>query len=114
MDDLDNTIQTYCTNDYIDGTYHTHSTPLNLNRGDVDYSNILTLNDADIITDYIAHIINLSNVQKVLADYNNDGLVDLTDVTSLKLYLASKGIDISPIDEKLNRYIQQGLIDCKK
>jgi C1A family cysteine protease len=114
VDDLDNTIQTYCTNDYIDGTYHTHSTPLNLNRGDVDYSNILTLNDADIITDYIAHIINLSNVQKVLADYNNDGLVDLTDVTSLKLYLASKGIDISPIDEKLNRYIQQGLIDCKK
>ena len=27
---------------------------------------------------------------------------------------ASKGIDTSPIDEKLNRYIQQGLIDCKK
>lgn len=110
VDNLDNTIKTYCSNDYIDGTYHTHSTSVNMNRGDVDYSDTLTLNDADIITDYLAHIRNLSNIQKILADYNNDGFVDLTDVTALKLDLANKGIDISSLDEKLDRYIQQGLI----
>lgn len=61
-------------------------------------------------TDYLAHLISFSNVQMVLADYNNDGTVDLTDVTALKLYLSSKGIDVSSLESKLNEYIQQGLI----
>lgn len=49
----------------------------------------------------------------VLADYNNDGIVDSTDVSALRLYLLSKGVDVSSLDVKIEAYVQQGLISME-
>jgi hypothetical protein len=113
VDNLNNTIKTYYSGGSVNGTSNSYTTLLNLTRGDVDYSGILTLSDADAITDYLAHIIDFSNVQKVLADYNNDGIVDSTDVSALRLYLLSKGVDVSSLDVKIEAYVQQGLISME-
>ena len=48
-----------------------------------------------------------------LADYNNDGIVDSTDVSALRLYLLSKGVDVSSLDVKIEAYVQQGLISME-
>lgn len=83
---------------------------VNVALGDVNYDGILTLDDADTILDYIARIVTFSSLQCVLADYNNDGNVNIRDVVALESYLSNRGVDVSPIHTKLQLYVQQGLI----
>lgn len=110
VDNLGNTIAPYYSNDCLDGTYVDTTYPINLSRGDVNYDGVLTLDDADTILEYIARIVSFSNVQCVLADYNNDGNVNIRDVVALESYLSNKGVDVSSIHTKLKLYVQQGLI----
>lgn len=52
---------------------------LNCQLGDVDYSGTLTTTDSTEISKYVAGTAIPSNLQKHLADYNGDGVVNTTD-----------------------------------
>lgn len=60
---------------------------LSLQKGDVDYDGIITSADANIVMNYVAMISSLSNLQYELADYNNDGSVDIADVVGINMNL---------------------------
>lgn len=110
VDNLNNTIASYYSTGSLNGTYNSVTTSINLARGDVDYDGVLTVDDADTILEYVARLVTFSNVQHVLADYNNDSTVDVSDVIALKVYLSNRGINVSSIDAKLQSYTQQELI----
>ena len=83
---------------------------INLTRGDVDYDEYLTTDDANMILDFIAHSISLSNIQIELADYNNNGVVDVTDYSLVYMNLSRKGFDMTELDEKYDYYSKNGFI----
>ena len=51
--------------------------------GDVNYSGGLSQTDCDMIQQYLLHLIDLSNLQKVLADANQDGDIDMSDIVHI-------------------------------
>ena len=51
--------------------------------GDVDMDGVVTNDDATMISRYVLGYITLTEEQLKLADVNEDGVVDLTDVTKL-------------------------------
>lgn len=110
-DNHGNIIKNYSNGTTVNGNQTTITTYLSLIRGDVDYSGTLTTNDASIILDYIAHIATPSDVQRELADYDNNGVIDVTDYTSIILLLNNKGIDISCLTSKYNDYVRKGLLN---
>lgn len=57
---------------------------LQLKKGDVDYDNNVTNDDVQYIINYILGVKELSNMQYYLADYNNDGKINTTDIVILK------------------------------
>lgn len=113
VDNLGNIISSSYSGNSVNGTYSDCTKSINLSRGDVDYSGSVNESDVNMIIDYLVHLRNFSNVQIELADYNNDGRVDITDVSSLRTRLSSLGYDVSSIDRKLNSYISRGLINME-
>ncbi len=59
--------------------YKTISTKI----GDVDYDGILTQNDSDLVQQYLVKSYSLSTLQKVLADYNEDGSINTADFIAI-------------------------------
>lgn len=51
--------------------------------GDVNYDGILSVRDALIIQQYINNSIDFNKTQKILADYNNDGIINEVDTTEI-------------------------------
>ena len=51
--------------------------------GDLDYDGVLTSNDASKIMEVCANYSSISTIQTILADYNQDGKVTLSDVSAL-------------------------------
>ena len=56
--------------------------------GDVDVDGEVTISDATQIQMYLAELVELEDVQVLLADYNLDGSVDISDATQIQLKLA--------------------------
>ena len=63
--------------------------PINLMRGDVNYSGTITNADVILVTRYCSGWDNLSNAQIYLADYNGDGTVTNADITLMQRYITS-------------------------
>lgn len=63
--------------------------PINLMRGDVNYSGTITNADVILVTRYCSGWDNLSNIQIYLADYNGDGKVTNTDVILMQRYITN-------------------------
>lgn len=61
-------------------------------RGDVNYDGVINANDADIITDFCILMYDFSRVQCEVADYNQDGVVDLRDAIAINNYLSQNGL----------------------
>lgn len=55
-----------------------------IEKGDVNQSGAAAISDASLIQKYLAKINSFSLLQKKLADLNNDGKVDIVDVTVLQ------------------------------
>ena len=49
----------------------------------------ITLADAELVLNYIVNNVALSNIQKFLADYNDNGIVDIADVVLMKQCIAA-------------------------
>ena len=64
--------------------------------GDVDMDGVVTNDDATMISRYVLGCITLTEEQLKLADVNEDGVVDLTDVT--KLYNEKKIYVLGDVD----------------
>jgi C1A family cysteine protease len=81
---------------------------ISLAKGDVDYDGEVTVMDSNIIMNYVAMVTTLSNLQYDLADYNNDGHVNVSDVVSINMNLSST---VSPNElielNQLNKRIQE-------
>ncbi len=56
---------------------------ISLIKGDLDYSGAITSSDVTILNNYLASLSEISNLQKCLADINNDGVVNVRDVSAL-------------------------------
>lgn len=58
---------------------------LNINTalGDVNYSGNLTHDDTLLIQRYLLHLETFSNLQKIIADYNQDGIINMLDAICL-------------------------------
>ena len=54
-----------------------------MKRGSVDFDSNITLTDANLVQKYALGILEPSNLQSYLADYNQDGKVDLTDAKAV-------------------------------
>ena len=64
-----------------------YSITTDFHLGDVDYNSTITENDVNMVMSYIAKNIEFSTLQKELADYNNDGKINLFDVTGMQMEL---------------------------
>lgn len=82
-----NTVYGVLTN----GSY-TKTTNIKLAKGRVTSydNNEITSYDSQMVTDYIIHNVEFSNLQKFLADYNSNGIVDITDVVAMNNHIASQ------------------------
>ena len=49
----------------------------------------IRINDATTVKKYLAGNITFNNLQYYLADYNNDGDVDVLDATAIQNYVAN-------------------------
>ena len=63
--------------------------------GDLDFSGIIDLTDMSIISLYLIGEINLEDIQKVSADINMDGKLDLCDLATFRNYFSKKLSDDS-------------------
>lgn len=72
------------------GSY-TKTTNVNLAKGRVSNydSNEITSYDAQLVQRYVVGLEQFSNLQKYLADYNNDGVVDIRDVVAMNVHISS-------------------------
>lgn len=81
-------------------------------KGDVDYDGQITADDSALLMNYCAMIIDLSKLQYYLGDYNNDGVVNVTDVVTINMSLTATA---SPNElrkiEAVNQQIKQYMIE---
>ncbi|MGN1297293.1 MAG: dockerin type I domain-containing protein [Clostridia bacterium] len=63
--------------------------------GDIDDDGSITSNDAKLIQEFLAEIITFTDDQKLRADTNSDGDIDINDVTYLQKYIIAQ----NPYDE---------------
>lgn len=87
LDNSNNMINDYGSSNSIPIKY----VNINLMLGDVNYSGNLTSDDSTAIQDYLLHLRTFSNLQKELADYNQDGTVDLADAIYILQHIYSGG-----------------------
>lgn len=57
-------------------------------KGDINNDNVVDDKDVQILQEYLADIRNLSNIEKKAADYNEDGYIDIADVTLMNSELS--------------------------
>ena len=63
---------------------------INFRTGDANLDGIFDINDAYIINKYSIGITNLNSIQKFLADFNNDGVINILDSTEIQRMLISE------------------------
>ncbi|MBR5513211.1 MAG: hypothetical protein IKV85_04395 [Ruminococcus sp.] len=75
----------------LENGIYSRSDSINLAKGRVTSydDDEITLADAELIMDYIEGKAEFSNVQKFLADYDNNGTVDIADVVLMKRCIAA-------------------------
>lgn len=61
---------------------------VNFSVGDTNLDGVLDINDATIIGEFLSDIINFNTIQKYLVDVNNDGYINISDVTEIQKILA--------------------------
>lgn len=74
-----------CVNNY--GSINTETLQFHVTSGitnDVDLDNSVTVADATLLQKYIANISTLTDDQKLLADCNGDGVIDVRDATYIQ------------------------------
>ena len=73
---------------------YSRTTKINLAKGRVtSYDDKeITSADSELILNYIVKNAEFSNLQKFLADYNNDGNVNIADVVLMNKYITSNNI----------------------
>ena len=67
----------------INNGSYSYSTDVELIKGDVDYNSDISGNDSLLVLQYTIGNYELSNLQKFLADVNNDGVVDASDAQAI-------------------------------
>lgn len=80
LDDKNNCIKNFGN---INNSSSYSNRQIDLVKGDVNYSYSLTSDDANIILGYVVGNSDFSRVQKYLADYNGDGVIDSSDALEL-------------------------------
>ncbi len=102
-DSCNNTVLSYCSNVTINNASQTHYTSIDFYPGDVDYSGVLTQDDAVMILSYLSGNTVFSNVQLYLADYDYDGVVGISDVIAIQQHLANRGMDVSALSTEMQK-----------
>lgn len=118
-DNLGNLIEPYYgATGSINNHYYikTHYSNLAKGRVTVYDNNDITEDDANMILQYIANIVSFSSLQRRLADYNEDGTVDVSDVVLMLSDIANRNnrsfalYDIIPgTDHSIKDFIEQEL-----
>lgn len=78
-----------CVNNY--GSINTETLQFHVTSGitnDVDLDNSVTVADATLLQKYVANISTLTDDQKLLADCNGDGVIDIRDATYIQKTIA--------------------------
>ncbi len=87
------------------GTSSTLYSTLSLMRGDVNYSNSLSEEDATMLLNFAVDIDDASDLQAVLSDYNQDGYVNSRDVAALRGALSAT--EAAAFDETITEMYHQ-------
>jgi len=66
--------------------------------GDADHDSEISIGDVTCIQENIAGILEMTDEQRILADVNGNGVIDIRDATYIQLYLAKK-IEMFPVTE---------------
>ncbi len=84
----------------------TITTPVNLAKGRVTaYDNAaITHADSEMVQKYVIESIDLSNVQRYLADYNSDGAVNLLDVSNMNRDIAARNGETYAITDYIDEW----------
>lgn len=82
-DNLGNVVKQYGSISSKNGTTTTAGVPIALEKGDVDYDGDVTLTDAQIVLKYSLRTLTPSNAQKLLADYDGNGVIDQDDAQAV-------------------------------
>lgn len=102
-DNLNNVVATYNGNiEDLDGTSITKEIQLNLIKGDLNYDEEITQEDINILQSYLNDEEELSYLQKDLADINEDGDINTSDLFALL------GLDTSSTQQILVDLTQLG------
>lgn len=89
-DSLGNVVSDYGTlNLNLDGSSYAPTSRIRLSKGDIDLNKNITVDDAIILQDYLLGKQKISYLQYFLSDLNNDGSVDIFDLSILKRQLTS-------------------------
>lgn len=77
-------------------------------KGDVNYDGSVNMEDSNIVLNYVAMFIKLSNLQYYLADFNNDGTVNIADVLAIRSILSLSGnvskSELNALDQRIQEY----------
>ncbi len=86
-------------------TARTWTCDLDLLAGDMDYDDVISLSDVDYLYDYVSNPTTnqLSNLQYILADVNNDGEVTMRD--ALLLYQQANATGVMMISDEYTELI---------
>lgn len=84
----------------------TKTIPVNLNKGRVTAydNNPITSEDSQMVLEFIVENIDFSNVQRYLADYNNDGAISLTDVTAMNSAISAQNGETYVITDYIDEW----------
>lgn len=114
LDDKGNIVSDYESDNSAQANSVRKYKKLSLHLGDVDYDGLLTESDAQNIIQIILKNITPSNLQYKLADYNQDGKVDISDVLSIRDTLSSTSTNIDELDIMIANYINENNISISK
>jgi C1A family cysteine protease len=107
VDDAGNTVKTSSISSmYMPaGSVRTINTTLNLQLGDINYDGILTSDDSQSILQYMVNLCDFSSLQKILADVDQDGDIDIIDVLTLnQSMLQNNQITAEEVERMLTEY----------